>query len=253
MELPSGLRAFLDAAPDDTGAVGPDLAYQQLFVPEQILGQTKSRLVDEGGVHLNMVETYAMTVDNLEPMAKQRRGIGNVQLEMLRFTFMIDELPPGRRYTAVRVRISLTPQARPHLFLPDKETTKADLETTMSSELAVELAHLIEVHQSRSRTSAVKRTVEEPVMTVIDHGAEGFGWTFHAREGAPLFPRRVVTQVLIEVPCGTTALAGTFDSEAMISRRVLSGRGEGKAAPSKPAEPFLINLTEPPLTLPRSG
>ena len=98
----------------DTGAAGPDLAYQQLFVTEQILGQTKSRLVDGGGVHLNMVETYAMTVDNLEPMAKQRRGIGNVQLEMLRFTFMIDELPPGRRFTAVRVRISLTPPARPH-------------------------------------------------------------------------------------------------------------------------------------------
>ena len=111
MHLPAGLQAFLT---DDTlGGDAAELACQELFIEEQVLGHATSRFVKEGGVHFSGVRSYAITPANLEAMAVQQRGLGEVQLELLKFWFMIDPLPPARSYASVSVRITLRPPVRP--------------------------------------------------------------------------------------------------------------------------------------------
>src|ERR1700676_5497475 len=206
-KLPADLRAFLD---DDSGAddSGADLAYQELYVEEQVLGQTTSRFVSEGGVHFNSVQDYELTPENLPPMASQRRGLTDVRLELLKFRFTIDLLPPSRSYTSVSVRITLQPPATVLMLQPRLDTADTDLEKTSSSEFALEVARLVQVHLAQTHGKTIRRTEQLPVMTALDLGPKGFGWTFEAREGAPLFPRTVITQAMIEVPRGTTTLSG---------------------------------------------
>src|ERR1700744_3658600 len=119
--LHAALQAFLadDPGADDSGT---DLAYQQLYVEEQVLGQATSRFVGEGGVHFNSVQDYELTPENLPPMASLRRGLADVQLELLKFRFTIDPLPPSRSYTSVTVRITLQPPATVLMLQPRLDT-----------------------------------------------------------------------------------------------------------------------------------
>lgn len=243
-KLPAGVRAFLDgdSGADDSGA---DLAYQELYVEEQVLGQT-SRFVGEGGVHFNSVQDYELTPENLPPMASQRRRPTDSQLELLKFRFTIDLLPPSRSYTSVSVRITLQPPATVLMLQPDLDTSDTDLEKTSSSEFALEVARLVQVHLAQTHGKTIRRTEQFPVMTALDLGLKGFGWTFETREGAPLFPRTVITHAMIEVPRGTATLSGLFDAEALISRRVLGTFVTRPSAPANSAAAFTVDLTAPP-------
>jgi hypothetical protein len=243
-KLPADLRAFLD---DDSGAGDStaDLAYQEFHVEEQVLGQATSRFVGEGGVHLNSVQDYELTPGNLPPMASQRRGLTSIQLELLKFRFTIDLLPPSRSYISVSVRITLQPPATVLMLQPHLDTADTNLEKTSSSEFALEVARLVQVHLGQTHAKTTRRTEQLPVMTALDLGPKGFGWTFEAREGAPLFPRTIITQAMIEVPRGTTALSGLFDAEALISRRVLGTFVTRPGTPANSAAAFTVDLTAP--------
>jgi hypothetical protein len=236
MELPPGLRAFLAGDPGDSGA---DLAYRELYVEEQVLGQATSRFVGEGGVHLNSVQDYQLTAENLHPMAGQRRGLDGIQLELLKFRFTIDLLPPSRSYTSVSVRITLQPPATVLMLQPRMDTAQTDQESTSGSGFALEAARLVQVHLGE----VIRRTEQLPVMTALDLGPKGFGWTFEARDGVPVFPQTVMTHAMIEVPRGTTKLTGLFDAEALISRRVLGTPVTRRAAPANSAATFTVDLT----------
>jgi len=243
--LSAGLRAFLD---DDPDAGSEGLAYQVLYVEEPVLGQATSRFVGEGGVRFNSVEDYEVTPEDLEPFAVKRRGLANVQVELLKFRFTIDRLPSGRSYTSVTVRITLDPLPTVLTLAPGQETTKTELEKTSGSEFTLDAAHLIQMHLAKTRGKTVRRTEQYPVITALDLREAGFGWTFEARDGAPLFPRTVITHALIEAPRGTKKLTGKFDSEALTSRRVLGTSVTRHAAPVNSAEEFTIDLTAEPLS-----
>lgn len=245
-ELPADLQAFMtgDFAVSDAA----DLAYRELYVEEQVLGKATSRFVKEGGVRFSGVKSYVITVANLESMAIQQRGLSEVQLELLKFWFMIDPLPPSRSYTSVSIRITLQPPAPALLLEPDLETTEADLEKTFTSEFAPEIARMLQVHLTRRVGHTIRRTEKLPVATAINHGAEGFGWTFQSQDGAPLFPREVITMAMIELPRGTRELSGLFDTEALISRRVLAKLIERPASPVNAAASFTVDLSAKPLS-----
>ena len=245
MRRPGDVQAFLTDDVLGSGAAG--LAYQELFVEEQMLGQATSRFVKEGGVQLAGVRSYAITAANLEAMAVQQRGLADVQLELLKFWFMIDPLPPGRSYTSVSVRITLRPPGPAFLLEPDLETAERDLEQTSTTEFGPEIARVMRMHLTASRGQTIRRTEKLPVTTAIDHGTEGFGWTFQAQEGAPLFPHQVITSAMVELPRGTRTLYGLFDTEALITRRVLGKLIERPAGPVNAAIPFTVDLTAKPL------
>ena len=248
MPRPGGLQAFL--TDDVLSSDAAETAYQELFVEEQVLGQATSRFVKEGGVRFAGVRSYAITAASLDAMAVQQRGLADVQLELLKFWFMIDPLPPGRSYTSVSVRITLCPPVPAFLLEPNLETAEADLEQTSTTEFGPEIARLLRMHLTASRGQTIRRTEKLPVTTAIDHGTEGFGWIFQAQDGAPLFPRQVVTTATVELPRGTRTLSGLFDTEALITRRVLGKLIERPAAPVDAATPFTVDLTAKPLGSP---
>jgi hypothetical protein len=244
------LRAFLD---DEPAAYDPDaeresLAYLALYVEEAVLGQAPSRFVGEGGVRFNSLQDYEVTPENLGAFAVKRRGLADVQVELLKFRFTIDRLPPSRSYTSVTVRITLDPLPTALMFVPDQETAKTEAEITSGSEFMLDAARLIQMHLTETHGKTVRRTEQYPVVTALDLREKGFGWTFEARDGAPLFPRTVTAQALVEVPRGTKKLDGKFDSEALISRRLLGTSVTRRAAPVDSAEEFTVDLTRAPLS-----
>jgi hypothetical protein len=244
------LRAFLD---DEPAAYDPDaeresLAYLALYVEEAVLGQAPSRFVGEGGVRFNSLQDYEVTPENLGAFAVKRRGLAEVQVELLKFRFTIDRLPPSRSYTSVTVRITLDPLPTALMFVPDQETAKTEAEITSGSEFMLDAARLIQMHLTETHGKTVRRTEQYPVVTALDLREKGFGWTFEARDGAPLFPRTVTAQALVEVPRGTKKLDGKFDSEALISRRLLGTSVTRRAAPVDSAEEFTVDLTRAPLS-----
>lgn len=248
MGLPAGLQAFL--ADDVLGSDAAELAYQELFVEEQMLGHATSRFVKEGGVHFAGVRSYAIASASLDAMAVQQRRFTEMQLELLKFWFMIDPLPPDRSYTSVSVRITLRPPVPAFLLEPNLETAEAELEQTSTTEFGSEISRLLRVHLIQSRGQVIRRTEKLPVTTAIDHGTEGFGWTFQAQDGAPLFPHQVITAAIVELPRDTRKLCGLFDTEALITRRVLGKLIERPTAPVNAATPFTVDLTSKPFALP---
>lgn len=199
-------------------------------------------------MRFNSVQDYEITPEDLGPFEVKRRGLADVQAELLKFRFTIDRLPPGRSYTSVTVRITLDPLPTVLMFAPDQETFKTELERTSGSEFTLDAARLIQMHLAATHGKTVRRTEQYPVITALDLREEGFGWTFEAQDGAPLFPREVISLALIEVSRGTEKLSGKFDSEAMIRRRLLGASVTRRAASVDSNEKFIIDLTAPPLS-----
>ena len=125
MRLPPALREFLagpaEGQPWPPAAAGEDLTGRDLYAEEPILGQPSSRFVREGGVRLNRVTHYALTPGDLPPMFRRRPGLAGVKLVLLKFWLMFDELPDGREYAAIRIRVGLQPPRLPREVRPEIE------------------------------------------------------------------------------------------------------------------------------------
>ncbi|HEY1920339.1 MAG TPA: hypothetical protein VGH27_32625 [Streptosporangiaceae bacterium] len=247
--LSAGLSAFLTG--NDLGAThrgevadGPQEIAAQVFVVEQIpRGGARSRLVEEGGVRFVRAASYRLTLDDLPPIASRREGIEQSRLQMVKFAFTFSELPPNRSYAEVRVRIALKPvvsvlQLRPYLKNADSQSTRS-----FSTEFAPAITKLLQLEMKASRSVSTNRTEIRPVATAFDLGAEGFGWTFQAQEGAPLFPRTEYTVAVLETPLGTAQLDGLFDAEAIITRRILGTFEPRRVLPPDSPVAFTLPLS----------
>jgi hypothetical protein len=243
-KLSADLLAFLDADPP---ASDVPLARVDLFVEEQVQGETKSRFIAEGGVCFNNVGSYELGPADLHPMASQRRGFADVRLELLKFQFTIDALPPSRQYESVSVRVTLQPLVTVRMLKPRLETTETSTEATSGTAAGLDVARLIQLVLAENGGKATRPAQQAPTVTALDLGARGFGWNFEAREGAPLSPRLVYTEAMIEVPRGTTTLAGLFDAHARIRRPKMRSFTTRPAGPVDSAAPFTLDLTRPSL------
>lgn len=235
-EAPPSGHTAAPAPPQD----GPALAVRDLFVDEPLLGE-RSRFVQEGGVVLLKVDNFRVTAADFSVMAGRRAGPER-RLELIKFTFMLRELPAGRRYETARVRVALKPPPplmllRPHLTYTDARATRE-----FSSEFRPTLAWLLRMGVTHTRSGSVSRTDRLPVVTGVDEGPAGFGWTFQAQDGAPLVPQRAQTVVVAEFPPDSAGLAGTFDAEAFVARRIAGLYEPRKALPRTPPATFRVDL-----------
>jgi hypothetical protein len=217
-----------------------DLAGRELYVEEPLLGQPSSRFVKEGGVRLNRVTHYALTPEDLPPMFRRRPGLTRVKLVLLKFWLMFDELPPNREYMAIRIRVSLQPPAPVLLLRPDATASQADPAQAPGA-VPADLARLLRSAASQAAPAGAS----QPAATAIDLGAEGFGWTYQARGGAPLGSRREITLAMLELPADATTVAGLLDAEAQVSQRLLGTAKRRRAAPVNSAAPFTVPLEYP--------
>lgn len=188
------------------------------------------------------VDNYRLSTADLPAMAARRAGAERRRLELIKFTFMLRELPRGRRYDTARVRVVLQPQPplmllRPHLTYTDSQATRA-----FSSEFQPALPKLLQLGVKHTRSSSVSRTDRLPVVTGVDEGPAGFGWTFQAQDGAPLVPQWLQAVVVAELPPDSSGLTGTFDAEAFVARRVAGIYEPRKALPQTPPAVFRVDL-----------
>ncbi|MFF2999134.1 hypothetical protein ACFVTC_31970 [Streptomyces sp. NPDC057950] len=247
-DSPEWLRFLREGSPvsGHRGSAGPSadgvaVAVRDLFVGESLLGD-RSRFVQEGGVMLLKVDNYRVTAADFPGMAARRAGSERRRLELLKFTFMLRELPAGRRYETARVRIVLRPQPplmllRPHLTYTDPRAARG-----FGSEFRPALTRLLGMGDKHTRSGGVGRVDRLPVVTGVDEGPAGFGWTFQAQDGAPLVPQRAQTVVVAELPLDALGLAGTFDAEAFVARRVAGIHESRRALPRTPPATFTVAL-----------
>lgn len=216
-ELTPCLREFLAEPARDEAWRRPagtaDLAESDFQVAEQLLGESDTRFVPEGGLRLNRVTYLPLSPDDVPALAGYRAGLAEARLVLAMFWFMLTELPAKRSYDTVRIMIKLQPPAPVLLLSPDAPDGPGPAWQGLAAELADAVESLL---RAGSRLAA----------TGLDHGDDGFGWKYEARAGAPLTPRRITTVVVLELPRAVTGLDGVLDAEAQISRAVL-----GKAFP----------------------
>lgn len=222
-------------------ADGPAVAERDLFVAEPLLGG-RSRFVQEGGVMLLKVDNYRVTAADFPAMAGRRAGSERRRLELLKFTFMLRELPAGRRYETARVRIVLRPQPPLMLLRPRLTYSESHATRGFSSEFRPMLTRLLRMGVTHTRSGGVSRVERLPVVTGVDEGPAGFGWTFQAQDGAPLVPQRTQTVAVAELPPDSTGVAGTFDAEAFVARRVAGIYEPRRALPRTPPVTFRVDL-----------
>jgi hypothetical protein len=242
---PSGLRIFLtesDYGPDPGGGVdGAPLAEQTFFFDSEVRGD-KSRFVDAGGVRFNQAVPYRVRIEDLEPMARRREAVDSLRLELVKFTFTILELPQGSAYETVRIRITLDPPYPLMLLRPRNDTAQARRTSSFSKELQPLLSKLIQLDLKYTSATTVDVTESRPVVTALDLNADGFGWTYQAQNGTPMSPGIRQTIAILELSEDVGGISGTFDAEAVITRRLLGLVGRRSTVPVQPPALFRIRL-----------
>jgi hypothetical protein len=242
---PSGLRAFLtepDYGPDPRGvADGAPLAEQTFFFDSEVRGD-QSRFVDAGGVRFNQAVPYRVRIEDLEPMARRREAVDSLRLELVKFTFTILELPQSCAYETVRIRITLDPPYPLMLLRPRNDTTQAQRTSSFSKEVQPLLSKLMQLNLKYTSATTVDVTESRPVVTALDLNADGFGWTYQAQNGAPMSPGIRQTIAVLELSKDVGGISGTFDAEAVITRRLLGLVGRRSTVPVQPPALFRIRL-----------
>lgn len=240
-----GLRAFLTEPDRDPGATArisdAPLAERAFYFAPEAPGE-RSRFVAAGGVRFNRAVPYRLRVEDLEPMARRREAVGSLRLELVKFTFTVLELPQGSTYETVRIRIMLDP---PHPLMqlrPRNDTTESQRTSSFSKEVQPLLPKLVQMNLRFTSTTTVDATESRPVVTALDLGAEGFGWTYQAQNGSPMSPGLRQTIAVLELSEGADRISGTFDAEAVVARRLLGLVGKRSTVPVQPPALFDIRL-----------
>jgi hypothetical protein len=241
---PSGLRAFLtepDYGPDPgAGADGAPLAEWTFLFYSEV--RDPSRFVGAGGVRFNKAEPYRVRIEDLEPMAQRREAVDSLRLELVKFTFTILELPQGSAYETVRIRIALDPPYPLMLLRPRNDTTQARRTSSFSKEVQPLLPRLMQLNLKYTSATTVDVTESRPVVTALDLNTDGFGWTYQAQNGVPMSPGIRQTIAVLELPQDAGGISGTFDAEAVITRRMLGLVGRRSTVPDQPPALFRIQL-----------
>jgi hypothetical protein len=241
----SGLRAFLGERDRDPGAEvgadGPPLAEQTFYFDPEARGD-RSRFVAAGGVRFNRAVPYRVRIEDLEPMSRRREAVDSLRLELVKFTFTVLELPQGSTYETVRIRITLDP---PHPLMqlrPRNDTAQSQRTSSFSKEVQPLLSKLMQLDLRFSSTTSVDVTESRPVVTALDLGAEGFGWTYQAQNGSPMSPGIRQTIAVLELPENVGGISGAFDAEAVVTRRLLGLVSQRSTVPVQPPALFHIRL-----------
>lgn len=242
---PSMLHAFLtepDFGLDPKDEAGPPLAEQTFSLDSKVRRGDKSRFVDAGGVRFNQAVPYRVRIEDLEPMARRREAVDSLRLELVKFKFTILELPKGYVYETVRIRIALDPPYPLMLLRPRNDTTQARRTSSFSKEVQPLLSRLVQLNLKYTSATTVDVTESRQVVTALDLSADGFGWTYQAQDGAPMSPGIRRTIAVLELSKDVGGISGTFDAEAVITRRLLGLVSRRSIVPDQPPASFRIRL-----------
>jgi hypothetical protein len=228
------VRALLD------GQARPDvLARVHFFVPAADRGG-RTGLARAGGVFLHQPTAAILFPSDFPPLSRRRPDFAGLRHVLVRFSFMLDRLPPRHTYQSASLLITLDhPDASVRAQRPAWVTAGSEPADGISMEFSAALDGL-----ARRGTREMKLIGAErpPVITAENRGRIGFGWHYQAQKGIPLLPRIEFTLAVIELPRAVAELTGLLNSEAVIAAPRLGLVTAARAAPAQPPVPFRLPL-----------
>jgi hypothetical protein len=240
-ELSAGVRALLAGMQDEPSSA---ILARRYFLVEAANRDGTPGLVRKGGVYLHEPTVAVLLPADFPPLARRRPDFASLRHVLVRFSFMLDRLPPRHAYEFMRLVVTLDdPSAVVRAQRPAWVTADIESHDSVTTEFSAALDGLVRVGADRTRVTGTKhQTGCRPVITAENRGKSGFGWAYQAQEGAPLLPRVEFALAVVEMPRSVRELSGTISAEAMITEPQFGVLKSTRAAPAEPPAPFRMHL-----------
>ncbi len=196
-------------------------------------------LTRAGGAFIHQPTAAILLPSDFPVLSRRRPGFTDLRHVLVRFSFMLDRLPPRHSYLSATLLITLDqPTAVVRAQRPAWVTADAEPADSAAAELSAALDSLAQL----GGTSTTHRAGRLPVITAENRGRAGFGWHYQAQEGAPLLPRVEFAVAVIELPREVCELSGQLSSEAVVAVPRLGVLAAARAAPAELPVPFRLPL-----------
>jgi hypothetical protein len=196
-----------------------------------------------GGIIVHGPTAALLLPSDFPPLARRRPDFARLRHILVRFSFMLDHLPPRHAYRSARLTVFLsTPSATVRAQRPTWVTANAESLDTVTTEFSAALDHLVRLGAGRTPVRGTKVCGQLPTITAENRGPAGFGWWYQAQEGAPLFPRVEFALAVIELPREAHRLAGFLSAEAAVTAPRFGVLTSARALPAEPPVPFSLEL-----------
>lgn len=201
-----------------------------------------------GGAFLHEPTAAILLPSDFPPLSRRRPEFAGLRHVLVRFSFMLDRLPPRHRYESATLAITLdSPDAVVRVQRPAWTAVETELTDTVSTEFSAALDGLARLGAQRTRIKGTSYHASElPVVTAEKRDRGSFGWRYQAQEGAPLISRVEFAVAVIELPREVTELSGRISCEAVIVTPRYGVFKTSRALPAEPAAPFRLWLGDAP-------
>jgi hypothetical protein len=244
-ELLAGMHeggATEDPADRPQGAA-PEVLGRRWFLVEAANRDGSPGMVAKGGVFLHEPTAALLLPSDFPPLARRRPGFASLRHVLVRFSFMLDRLPPRHAYQSARLIVTLDdPSAVVRAQRPAWVTADVESLDSVTTEFTAALSGLVRLGADRKRVTGTRYRAAPPVVTAENRGKAGFGWSYQAQDGAPLLPRVEFTLAVVEMPVSAGELSGSLGAEAVISGPRFGVLNSARAMPSEPPVPFRLDL-----------
>jgi hypothetical protein len=197
-----------------------------------------------GGVILHKPVAAVLLPSDFPPLSRRRPDFSGLRHVLVRFSFMLNRLPPRHIYESATLTVTLDhPDAIVMAQRPSWVTTDTESSDSTTTQFSVALDGLARLGAQRTAVSETALRVSQlPVITAENRGQDGFGWHYQVQEGVPLLPRLEYATAVIELPREVRELTGALSSEAVISVPRYGVFTTSRATPAKPPVPFRLSL-----------
>jgi hypothetical protein len=253
--LNDGLRKLLAGMSADE-VDGTDLRQRRSFTRRYFFVEGENRdgtpgLVHKGGVFLHDPTVALLLPSDFPPLSRRRPDFAGLRHVLVRFSFMLDRLPPRHAYESARLLVTLDdPSATVRAQRPSWVTADAESSDRVTTEFSAALDGMVRLGADRSRVTETRHLSRLPVITAENRGRAGFGWTYRAQDGAPLLPRVEFALAVVELAGSRRELSGSLSAEAVITEPRFGVLRSTRAAPSEPPVPFRVPLSDPGAPVP---
>jgi hypothetical protein len=251
-DLSPGVRELLagmaeNSAPEEPTTRGrghaPAVLGRRYFLVEAANRDGTTALVPKGGVFLHEPTVALLRPSDFPPLARRRPGFASLQHVLVRFSFMLDRLPPRHAYESARLIITLgDPSAVVRAQRPAWVTTDMESADTVTTEFSAALNGLVRLGADRTRVTGTRHQTGYPIITAENRGKAGFGWSYQAQAGTPLLPRVEFTLAVVELPIAARTLRGGLGAETTITEPRFGVLKSTRAMPGEPPVPFCLDL-----------
>jgi hypothetical protein len=235
-ELSAEVRELLADLPDGRPTA---LLSRDRFLVEAPNRDGTPGQVTKGGIFLHEPTVALLLPSDFPPLARRRPEFASLRHVLVRFSFMLDRLPPRHDYQSAQLIITLDePAAVVRAQRPSWVTADTESVDSVTTEFSTALTGLVRMGAGRTRVTEVRQQASRPVITAENRGPAGFGWSYQAQPGMPLLPRVEFTLAVVELPASAQELSGTMSAEAMISEPRFGIMTSTHALPALPPAHF---------------